>query len=271
MEFIFFGATTVAADTLEQLIAKNMKPVAVVANPTEPVGHKQTSTLPAVKLVADKNDIPVLQPESLTSAEFIDSLQKFNADVFIVMTQGESIPENIITLPRMGTIGVHPSLLPAYRGPSPIQSAVFQGETVSGVTLYKMDTEVDHGPILAVQEFPIAVGASAQSLEPLVASVSAVLISNTIPAFLDGRITPKAQKEGLARNMTKKWLAADGEVDFKNDNPVYIYRKILALNPEPGVWTNNYPGYEGKKVKLLNCEMQNGALKITEIQPDGKE
>ena len=270
MNFVYFGSFNISAEVLTVIIEGGFMPAVVVCGPDRPAGRKKNMTPPAIKqLVIEKGwPIKILQPEA--PAEVIDELSALNADFFLVMGYPRIIGTDILRIPRLGTIGVHPSLLPKYRGASPIQSALLAGETVTGVSLYAMDAKMDHGPILAKNEWQIAGGTTNAELGKQLAKVAGKLVVKTLPDFLTGKITPQEQDHGQA-TFTRKFTTADGQVDMTKDAPELMYRKIKAFNPEPSVWTMNFPGREGVRVKLLSAELLDGKLKITEIQPDGKK
>jgi methionyl-tRNA formyltransferase len=276
MNFIYFGSFRLSADILELLIAGGFTPSAVICSPDRPAGRKQIVTAPAVKqfvttyneqLATDKK-IKILQPEK--APDVIPELKKLGADFFVVMGYPQIISQDILDIPRLGTIGVHPSLLPKYRGASPIQTALLHNEVETGVTLYQMDAKMDHGRIIASNKLQIANEETNTGLEKKLAKTAADLLIETLPKFVTGEITPIEQDHTKA-TFTKKFTTADGQVDMKNDSPQTIYNKIRAFNPEPSVWTMNFPGYEGKRVKLLATQFVNGALKVTEILPEGKK
>jgi methionyl-tRNA formyltransferase len=270
IKFVFFGSFRVSADILEGMIKDGLKPALVVCSPDRPAGRKKIMTAPAVKKMLAENawDIPIAQPEKPT--DILDKLGTIRADVFVIMGYPHIIPQSIIDIPRLGTIGVHPSLLPKYRGASPMQSALLAGETETGVTLYVIDEKVDHGPIIATVSVPIASDETNLTLEKKCAQAAAQLLIETLPKFAAGKITPTEQAHAQA-TMTKKFTSEDGRVDMIHDTPKTIFKKIQAFNPEPSVWTMNFPGYEGKRVKLLAASLADEKLKITQIQPEGKK
>ncbi len=291
MKFIFFGTPEFASIILEKLIDAGYIPQAVICNPDRPVGRKKIITPPATKLLAQKYNIPVLQPEVLSNSKF--KIQNSKFDFFIVAAYAKIIPKEILEIPRLGTIGVHPSLLPKYRGPSPIQAAILNGDEETGVTLYLMDEGLDSGPILANSRLPIATNETYKSLHDKLAEFGADLLIETLPKFVAGEITPLPQNETEA-TYTKKFKTEDGYIESKDleiaqngsaSSPqvaLEIERKIRALNPEPGVYTF----IDGKRTKLLEARLIEGklrrpsgvgaptyasVLKITQIQIEGKK
>lgn len=273
--YIFFGTPRFAAIVLEQLLDAGMIPAAVVCNPDRPVGRKKVVTAPAVKsLIAKRqsqivaDEIKILQPENLNAIS--DLLRAIRPQFAVVAAYANIIPQSILSIPKLGVIGVHPSLLPKYRGASPIQSAVLGGETETGVTLYLMDEKMDHGAVLATSHLPLATSETYETLEEKLATLGGELLVKTIPDFVAGKLAPQPQDHAQA-TFTKKFETKDGEVNLATDNPEMVWRKIRALNPEPSVFTFTYPDHEGKRVKLLGATFDGGALRITRIQIEGKK
>ena len=268
MKCAFFGTPDFAAVILEKLIESGFLPALVVCNPDRPVGRKKIITPPPVKSLIMEHktwNINILQPEKLDK-DFMLQVSSFMPDVFIVAAYAKIIPKEILELPLFGTIGVHPSLLPEYRGSSPIQSVILNGETKTGVTLFLADEKVDHGKILSDIRYRISNGETYETLMKKLAELGGDLLVETLPKFLRGEITSLPQDESRA-TYTKKFKTEDGYVDLEKDKPEIIERKIRALNPEPGVWTmmNN------KRTKLLEAELVDGKLKLTKIQVEGKK
>ena len=270
MKFVFFGSFRISADILQGIIKAGLIPTAVVCNPDKPAGRKKILTPPAVKQLVLEHAWPIkiLQPEKLEIKNL--KLEIGDVDVAIVMGYPKIIPQSILNIPRLGTIGVHPSLLPTYRGPSPIQSVLLAGESETGVTLYVIDKDVDHGPILASAKYQVTSDTSNTELEKALARVASELLIETLPDFVAGKITPKEQDHSKA-TFTRKFTTADARADMNKDNPETIYNKIRAFTPEPGVWTMNFPGYEGKRVKLLAADWRDNKIHITSIQVEGKK
>ena len=263
MEFIFFGTPKFAAIVLEKLIAAGFIPAAVVCNPDRPVGRKQIITSPPTKLLAQKYNIPVFQPEALSSSKF--EILNSKSDFAIVAAYYKIIPKQIIDSFKLGIIGVHPSLLPKYRGPSPIQTAILAGAEETGTTLFMLDEKIDHGKTIASSKMQIANSDNFEGLLEKLAELSGELLIKTLPDFVDRKIKPEPQNETKA-TYTKKFKTEDGLVDLEKDEPKFIARKIMALNPEPGVYTFK----NGKRLKLLEVEKKDGALVVIKTQWEGK-
>jgi methionyl-tRNA formyltransferase len=281
--YIFFGTPRFAEIVLGGLIRAQLRPVGLVCNPDRPVGRKQLFTAPPTKkLIAELPDIKIFQPENLAELLTLGpELAEIKPDFFVVAAYAKIIPRAILEIPRLGTLGVHPSILPRYRGASPIQSAILGGELETGTTIYLIDEKTDHGPIL-VQEnlagygpnLPIAEVPYLELQEKL-AVLGAKLLVECIPDFLDGTLPRQIQDESQA-TYTKKFKTEDGFVDSEDldiaisgdtEKANEILRKINALNPEPGVWMMK----DGSRIKLLAAKLQNGSLVLTRTQREGEK
>ena len=282
MKFVFFGSPEFAAIVLEKLIKAGFIPAAVVCAPDAPAGRKKILTSPPTKVLAEKYNIEVWQPEKLEIKNW--KLKITNPDLAIVAAYGKIIPKNIIKTAKYGFVGVHPSLLPKYRGASPIQSAILNDEAETGTTLYLMDEKVDHGPILMKSEFRISKSETYLSLHNKLAELSGDLFIKILPDFIAEKIKPRPQDESQA-TFTQKFSLKDGMVDFKKDDPRKVWLKIRALNPEPGV-TARLKLKDGQelKLKLLEADYNPSAgsasslqassgqaLELKLVQPEGKK
>ncbi|MAF80339.1 methionyl-tRNA formyltransferase [bacterium] len=280
MKYIFFGTPDFAATILDKLIQANMKPDLVVTNPDKPAGRKQTMTAPPVKNTAARLGIPLIQPEDLDA-----SLFDAEYDFFVVAAYGKLISKEVLDVSRLGSVNVHPSLLPKHRGPTPIQSAILDGGDKTGVSLMLMDEKMDHGPILKISNFQFLISNETYtSLSDKLAELGADMLIETLPKFMEGKITPKEQKHKNA-TLTKKFSSADAEIpcndlraalDGDKEKAEQIDRMIRALNPEPGTWTQtddssllNLP--KNKRVKILKSEVRDGKLVLKKIQVEGKQ
>lgn len=286
MNYAFFGTPDFAAIILEKLIAAGMPPALVVCNPDRPVGRKKVITPPPVKQTVmnyevriknkGKNKIHLLQPNKLDQS-FHDSLfMLHNSFQFgIVAAYAKIIPQSVIHVFPRGIIGLHPSLLPKHRGASPMQSSILAGDKETGVTLFMIDKEVDHGPILAQGTWKMENDENYKGLEKKLADLGAQMLIATLPKFIAGKITPREQDHAQV-TFTKKFTSEDGFVKPEDllraqsecgEIATYIDRKIRALNPEPGVWTTE----NGKRKKLLEAQNVGGKLVLKKIQIEGKK
>ena len=218
MKFIFFGTPDFAKIILEKLVKANFIPVTIVTNPDRPVGRKKVLTSPPVKSLIVKCQMSnvkcsaeVLQPENLSAISHM--LRAIRPEFGILAAYGKIIPKEIIDIFSRGIIVVHPSLLPKYRGATPIQSAILAGEKETGTTLIVMDEKVDHGPILANSKWQIANSDDYETLSKKLAELSGNLLIETLPKYLNGEIKPQAQNHSQA-TYTKKLTTADGFINY---------------------------------------------------------
>jgi methionyl-tRNA formyltransferase len=276
MNYVFFGTPRFAEIILDRLITAGIPPVALVCNPDRPVGRKKIITPPLTKQRALQSDaaIRIMQPEHLDE-KCIESLQALRPDLFVVAAYAKILPKNILHIPRLGTLGVHPSLLPLHRGSSPIQSTILAGDKKTGTAIYRMDEKMDHGPIYESTETELdSLNTNYLDLEAHLADLGAKMLITLLSKIEAGR-SPRTQDETKA-TYTKKFITNDAFIDEKdiiaaeNGNTKIaeaIVRKINAFMAEPGAWTIK----NGKRVKLLNASVISGSLKISKIQEEGKK
>lgn len=282
IRYIFFGTPEFAAIILKRLIDVGMAPVAVVTNPDRPVGRKKVVSPAAVKqylLKENVHEVVIAQPERFGGV-CINDIIKIGAEVGILAAYGKIIPHEVIAIFPKGIVVIHPSLLPFYRGPTPIQSALLNGDKETGTTLFLMDEEVDHGPILAQSVLSVTNSDIYETLSKKLAEASADLLIEKLPHYLRGDTAPQAQDDARA-TYTKKFTSADGFVDFDNDAPEKIWRMVRALNPKPGVWTTATRillaslrasrSNLNARVKLLAADYTDGKLILKKIQFAGKK
>jgi methionyl-tRNA formyltransferase len=244
MKIIFIGTPEYGAIVLEDLIKGGYRPVLAVTAPDKPKGRKQILTSPVVKVVAKKHNIPVVQPEIIKNLKF--KIKNLKPDLGILAAYGQIIPKDILDIPKFGFLNVHPSLLPKYRGPSPIQFTILNGEKKSGVTIILMNEKIDHGPIISQKSLEIKEQETAETLHDKLAQLGAYLLLETIPKWVKGLIKPKEQDDAQA-SFTKILFREDGKIDWKK--PVELLeREIRAFYPWPGsyiIWENR-----GKLIKI---------------------
>lgn len=286
MNYVFFGTPEFAAIILEKLIKAGLTPTAVVCNPDKPIGRKKIITPPPTKTTAEKYNIKVYQPIKLEIKNWESEIR--GADFGIVTAYGKIIPKKIIDTFPKGLIGVHPSLLPKYRGAAPIQNVILNGEKETGISLFLIDEQMDHGPVLEVRKQKIENNDNYESLHDKLAALAGNTLIEIIPKFLKGEYILKPQNDKQA-TYTKKITIDDAYVDLEKDDPALIERKIRALNPEPGVWTYtktlrrywevqppkadiNAEMSDLRRVKILEAVLTpDGRLKLGKIQFEGKK
>lgn len=236
MRVVFFGTPEFAAEYLRALIADSeIDVVAVVTQPDEPVGRKKVLTAPSTKVVAAAHGIPVLQPTKLKDPAFERALRAYGADAFVVIAYGRIIPQTVLDIPPLGCVNVHPSLLPKLRGPSPIIAAIETGARETGVTIMKLDAEMDHGPILAQTTIALAPDETTPSLTKKIVSHGVPLLIETLKQYAAGSITPKEQDHDAATFCTLL-TREHGRIDWHAPAEV-IDAKIRAYHPWPGTFT----------------------------------
>lgn len=267
--FAFFGSPDYARIVLSSLLEAGIKPEFVVCNPDKPVGRKKVITSPPVKDLALSQGVTVLQPA--TKSEILNLVPRLKElDFSVVAAYSKILPKAVVDAPRLGTLGVHPSWLPKYRGPSPIRSVILDGADKTAVVIYKMDEGMDSGPTLWGQPFELRGDEYLEEIAPKLWEAGGKGLVKLIPNFLEGAAIEREQDHSKA-TFTKMFSTADGEVDMQNDSAQAIYRKVRALNPEPGVFTLNFPGREGRRVKILKAHLEGGALVVTSIHEAGKK
>lgn len=251
MKIVFFGTSNVALPVLEALNHKH-EILAVVTKPDVKVGRKQLLEESPVSVLANEMKLKTLKPEKIKgNTDIFEMLKNLNADIFVVVSFGKILPLDIINLPPLKTINVHFSLLPKYRGPSPIQYALLNGEKETGTTIFILDEEVDHGDILAQEKCEIDNDDNFFSLSQKMAFKSASLLLPTLEKYHKAEITPQPQEHALA-SFTKIIEKNDGKIDW-NKTATEIYNQFRAFYPWPGVWTI----WQGKKLKVLECAETN--------------
>lgn len=232
-KIIFWGTPEFAVPSLKKLIQHGYQIVAVVTRPDEPAGRGRVMTPPPVKVVAEKHHIPVFQPEKLDT-KFLEELPE--ADLAIVVAYGKIIPADMVNSYPLGMLNVHPSLLPHWRGPAPIQYSILHGDSEFGVTLMKVDERMDHGPIvsnskLKTQNSKLTYG----ELHDILSEHGAGLLIETLPNWLAGEIKSQPQDDAKA-TFSKLIRKDDARIDWSKPARE-IARMVRAFNPRPGAWT----------------------------------
>lgn len=258
MKTIFMGTPNFALPILEALInLKEFKPFTVVTSTDKPVGRKQEMTPPSVKVLAQKNNIPVLQPEKVRTPETIQQIQDLRPDLIIVAAYGKIIPGDILQIPKYGCINVHGSILPKYRGPSPIQAAILEGEKTTGITIMRMDEKMDTGPMLSQQEVTLDPKETFETLHNKLSQVGADLLVKTLPQYISGELKPQAQDDTLA-TYCQMITREDGQLIWNKDSEE-IERQIRAFTPWPGVFTF-YHIQPNKRLKIMSANIEDNPI-----------
>lgn len=270
-KFAFFGTPQIAVWVLEELEKAGYMPALVVTNPDKPVGRHHELTPSPVKVWAKERGIETCEPETLKKEEVYTALSATPYDLFVVAAYGKIIPENILSLPRRGTLNVHPSLLPAFRGASPIRSAILEDIRETGVTIMEMDAELDHGPIVAQQSVRSAEWPPrGRDFDEVLARAGGSLLASVIPQWLAGSIQRTEQNHAEATFCTKITKEM-GEIDLADD-PYKNLLKIRAFDGWPGTFFYAEKGGERIRVKIVDAKLAtDGSLHITRVIPEGRK
>lgn len=287
MKIVFFGTPEIAVPFLVTLHNdKEIDVLSVVTKPDKPVGRKQEMQAPPVKLKAQELNYEVLQPEKIDS-EFIEEVNDLNADFFIVIAYGEILPKEILDSPKYASINVHFSLLPKYRGASPVQSALLNGDSETGITFMDMNEKLDAGGVFFIKKIPIEGDDNAEKLLIKLSELGAILLPSVLKDISDGVLSPIPQNED-DKTYCKKITKKDAEINPSNDNAEQIFNKFRAFYPWPGLFFI----FENKRCKILDCELstsevspgelkevdgvvilgcKKGSIKIDKLQLEGKK
>ncbi|MFU0833095.1 MAG: Methionyl-tRNA formyltransferase [Oscillospiraceae bacterium] len=265
MKIVFMGTPEFAVPSLPALIQAGHDVAAVFTRKDKPVGRKRILTAPPVKTLAMEKGIPVFQPDTLRGAETEEILRRIGPDVIVVAAYGKMLPKNILELPRFGCVNVHASLLPKYRGAAPIQQAILDGESVTGVTTMQMSEGLDTGDILLCEKTEIDPEETAVELTVRLSKIGAQLIVRTLTELEAGTITPVPQNDAessYAPMLTKERSPVDW-----NRKAVQIHNQVRGLFPWPGACTV----YKGKKLKIHRTRIASAAKGVPGQILSGKE
>lgn len=280
MKVVFFGTPDFVLPIPQALLEAGFSVVAVVTNPDRPVGRKQILTPSPVKKWAFKHQIPTLTPEKLdTNSQlsgearscFAGLITNYHPDLGVLAAYGKILPQEVIDLFPQGILVVHPSLLPAYRGASPVQAAILNGDKVTGVSIIKMDEKMDHGPIVSQFKEEIKLDDTAETLYQRLFQKTAEVLVTILPAYIEGCLNPREQDHKKA-TFCKLLKKEDGYIDLKNPclsagrplTPETFKRMLRAYHPWPGVWTRLRLGFGGQ-ARIIKFLPEN------QVQLEGKK
>jgi methionyl-tRNA formyltransferase len=236
LKIIFMGTAELSCASLEKLARdKNFSVLAVVTQPDKPKGRELKLTPSPVKVVAEKLNLPVLQPLKARDEKFISELRELKPDLMVVVAYGQILPQTLLDVPAHGCLNVHTSLLPKYRGAAPIQWAIADGEPETGVTIMRMDAGLDTGPILSTRRTPIFPEDDSQKLHDRLAQLGAELLAETIPDYVAGKISPQPQP-ATGSTYATKIKKEDGKIDWQQPAQ-QIWNRLRAFTPWPGAFT----------------------------------
>ncbi len=282
---VFMGSPEFALPVL-QALAENYQVVGVVTQPDRPAGRGQRLTPPPVKVLAEQLGLPVFQPQRLREPQAVEQLRRWNPDLIVVAAYGQILRPEILNLPPWGCLNVHASLLPRWRGASPIQYAILHGDRESGVTIMKMDEGLDTGPILSQRALPLSPDETEESLSQKLSNLGASLLLEILPRYLRSEIVPWPQpQEGVTyAPLIKK---EDGLLNFSRPAQE-LERRVRAFHSWPGAWFI----WQDQPLKVLKARVveseggmpgmryrwqgwpaigtAQGLLVLEEVQPAGK-
>ena len=257
LNFVFFGTPDVASETLEILKQAGHLPSLIITATDKPQGRKMILTPSPVKTWAIENNIPYIQPEKIK----VEDLPE--ADLYIVVAYGKILEEVIINKPKLGSINIHYSLLPKYRGASPVESAILHGEKETGVAIQKMVYQMDAGNIIALEKIDILPTETAPELRIRLIKLGGELLVKTLPKIISGDIKETKQDESLA-TFCKKIKKEDGLINLEDDGEKN-YNKFRAY----AKWPRTFFFKDGKRIIITKAKLENGQFVIEKIIPEG--
>lgn len=262
--FCYFGTPEFSTYVLEELAAQSFLPSVIVTTPDKPAGRGLKVIQSSVKQWADARSIPTLQPEKLNEA-FVNELTSFECEYAVIAAYGKILPSPVLhTFPR-GALNVHPSLLPRYRGTSPVESQILADDKEIGVSVILMDELMDHGPLLAQEKLPIASDSTRNELNRTLWHLGGRLLAASLPDWLAGSAPLTPQNE-IDATFTKKISKEDGKLNL-SDDARKNYLKYLAYEGWPGV----YFFENGKRMKITRASFKNGIFTVERVIPEGKK
>jgi methionyl-tRNA formyltransferase len=287
MRVLFWGTPEFAAPALRALIGEGFEVCAVVTRPDKPVGRDRKLTPPPVKQIAIEESLPLFQPSSPREEHFRELLEAVAPDLSVVIAYGHILPRTIIDLPRLGTINIHASLLPALRGAAPIQGAIREGLTETGVTVMRMVPALDAGPIILQSRTPVADDETCGELQGRLSELGALALIEALTLLELGRTTETAQDDSIATyagKVNRETTHLDWALDARE-----VSNAIRAYDPRPGAWTtldgtdlkvfgaSRVFDVAGAPGEILAAEPSGlvvaagfGGVRIAEVQPAGK-
>ena len=298
LRIVFMGTPDFAVASLKALVDGSYNIVGVITAPDKPAGRGNKLTEPAVKKYAVENNLKVLQPEKLKNPEFIKELHDLKADLQVVVAF-RMLPEVVWSMPPLGTFNLHGSLLPQYRGAAPLNWAVINGETKTGVTTFLLDHEIDTGKIIFKKETPIGENETVGEVHDRLMEIGAKLVVETVDAIAEGNIQPIPQSELIEENAIKhapKIFKEDCKIDWNKDSET-VRNLVRGLSPYPAAWTTLVNQKNGDEIQtkiffakrtesekeelpgtiksdgktFLKIACGNGWLEITDLQLAGKK
>lgn len=246
MRIVFMGTPEFAVPALEHLVFEGYEVTAVYTQPDKAAGRGQHFVVSPIKQAALNLNLTVVQPTSFKEAGAVAQLASFQPEVIVLAAYGQLLPQSVLDIPARGCINIHPSLLPRYRGASPVAAAILGGDEFTGVSIMLMDRGLDTGPVLAQAQIPVLPPDTTGSLTAKLSRIGAQLVLDVLPRWLKGELKPQPQDESRATSsgMLSK---EDGEIDW-HLLAVDIWRRVRAFQPWPGCYTL----WQGRQLKILD-------------------
>lgn len=266
LKFIFFGTPDVASKTLDILKEKGYVPKLIITSPDKPSGRGLEIHETPTSLWAKENKIECVKPEKITN-EFINSLPL--VDIYIVVAYGKILSEILINKPSLGTINIHYSLLPKYRGASPLEAALLNGDKETGVSIQQMEYKLDSGGILREEVLTIDINDSKNKIRKTLIDLGANILCEILPQIQEREIIPKAQDETKV-TFCKKIKKEDGEID-QNGNDIENWNKYRAFYGWPGIFFFIEKNGKKTRIKITEAVYENGSFIIKKVIPEGKK
>jgi methionyl-tRNA formyltransferase len=267
IRFAFFGTPYLAALFLDELEKRDLVPVVVVTTPDKPQQRGLTVMPSPVKTWANERGIPVLQPEKPGDAAV--ELRALKCDVFVVIYYGKIIPKALLDMPKRGVLNVHFSLLPRFRGTSPVRAAILDDERRTGISIIQMDEKIDHGPVVAQKAvIPPEWPPSAREFEEFLTRESAGLLAQILPLWLEKKIEAREQNHDLATGCPA-FEKKDGLIDLSGDTYANLL-KIRGFDSTIGTYAFFERGGKAIRTRITSAHIENGALVLDRVVPEGK-
>ena len=255
------GSPDFAVPVLDALIKAGHEIIAVYSQPPRPADRGQREKPSAVHAFAHRKGLDVRTPETFEDENEQAAFADLSADCAVVVAYGLKLPKAVIDAPRLGCLNVHASLLPRWRGAAPIQRAILEGDTVTGVSIMQIDEGMDTGPVLLAREVPITADTTAGTLHDALAALGAEMIVEALAGIEAGTLEPVPQAaDGVTH--APKLSRADGRLDWRR-RAVELERQVRAFNPRPGVWVE----YEGQRIKVLASAVEEAAPSGGDTEP----
>lgn len=268
LNFVFFGTPDVASETLEILKNNGYLPSLIVTAMDKPQGRKMVLTPPPAKTWAIENNIEYLQPEKINE-DFVSILKSKDYDLFIVVAYGKILPQELIDIPKVMTLNIHYSLLPKYRGASPVESAILNGEKETGVSIQKMELKMDTGPILAEQKVNILRDETTEELRSRLIKVGGELLTKILLYISAEEALPQIAQDENKATFCKKIKKGDGLIDLEqiSEKPEETYNKFRAYNK----WPRIYFFQDNKRIIITEAKLEDKKFTIKKVIPEGKK